>query len=137
MKFRSRRDGEVIRIASTSGHICLVGSEFVEVPDHMESDAYAAGCVSEALYNSIKADMEKDAAAKAALVGGGLTPEQKHEAIKLAIGAMLDSKDDGSFTKDGLPNMKVLAKQTGFAVSKDEMEAAWAEVAAQADSSGD
>ena len=128
MKFRSRRDGEVTRVASTSGHICLIGSEFVDVPEHMESDAYAAGCVSEALYNSIKADMEKDAAAKMALTGGALTTAQKHEAIKLAIVAMLDGKDDGSFTKDGLPNMKVLAKQTGFALSKEEMEAAWAEV---------
>ena len=135
MKFRSRRDNEVIRIASTSGHICLVGSEFVEVPDHMESDAYAAGCVSEALYNSIKADMEKDAAAKAALVGGALTEDQKHEAIKVAIGAMLDSKDESSFTKEGLPNMKALVKQTGFTVSKEEMEKAWSEIAAQAGSS--
>ena len=130
MKFRSRRDGEVIRIASTSGHICLVGSEFVEVPDHMESDAYAAGCVSEALYNSIKADMEKDAAAKTALTGGALTPAQKHEAIKLAIQSMLDGNEDGNFTTAGLPNMKVLVKQTGFPLTKDEMEAAWNEIVA-------
>ena len=131
MKFRSRRDGEVIRIASTSGHICLVGSEFVEVPDHMEADAYAAGCVSEALYNSIKADMEKDAAAKAALVGGGLTDEQKKIAIKRAIQEMLDGNEDGSFTTAGLPNMKVLVKKTGFPVSKEEMEAIWETIAVQ------
>ena len=130
MKFRSRRDGEVIRIASTSGHICLIGSEFVEVPDHMEPDAYAAGCVSEALYNSIKSDMEKDAAAKAALTGGALTPAQKHEAIKLAIQSMLDGNEDGNFTTAGLPNMKVLVKQTGFPLTKDEMEAAWNEIVA-------
>ena len=130
MNFRSRRDGEVIRIASTSGHICLIGSEFVEVPDHMEADAYAAGCVSEALYNSIKADMEKDAAAKTALTGGALTPAQKHEAIKLAIQSMLDGNEDGNFTTAGLPNMKVLVKQTGFPLTKDEMEAAWNEIVA-------
>ena len=130
MKFRSRRDGEVIRIASTSGHICLVGSEFVEVPEHMEPDAYAAGCVSEALYNSIKSDMEKDAAAKTALTGGALTPAQKHEAIKLAIQSMLDGNEDGNFTTAGLPNMKVLVKQTGFPLTKDEMEAAWNEIVA-------
>lgn len=131
MKFRSRRDGEVIRIASTSGHICLVGSEFVEVPDHMEPDAYAAGCVSEALYNSIKADMEKDAAAKAALVGGVLTDEQKKIAIKRAIQEMLDGNEDGNFTTTGLPNMKVLVKKTGFPVSKEEMEAIWETIAVQ------
>ena len=131
MKFRSRSDEQVIRLASTSGHIVLVGKEFVEVPEHMESQAYAEGCVSEALYNSIKADMEKDAAAKAALVGGAMTPEQKHAAIKVAIGAMLDGEDEGSFTAAGLPNMKVLAKTTGFAVTKEEMEAAWTEVSAE------
>lgn len=130
MKFRSRSDEQVIRLASTSGHIVLVGKEFVEVPEHMESQAYAEGCVSEALYNSIRADMEKDAAAQAALVGGGLTEELKHEAIKAAIVAMLDGKDEGSFTTAGLPNMKALAKQCGFQVTKDEMEAAWAEVSA-------
>lgn len=130
MKFRSRSDEQVIRLASTSGHIVLVGKEFVEVPEHMESKAYAEGCVSEALYNSIRADMEKDAAAQAALVGGALTAEQKHEAIKAAIVAMLDGKDEGSFTTAGLPNMKVLAKQCGFQLTKDEMEAAWNEIVA-------
>lgn len=130
MKFRSRSDEQVIRLASTSGHIVLVGKEFVEVPEHMESQAYAEGCVSEALYKSIRADMEKDAAAQAALVGGALTAEQKHQAIKAAIGAMLDGKDEGSFTTAGLPNMNVLAKQCGFQLTKDEMEAAWAEVSA-------
>lgn len=50
MKFRSRSDSEVARLASTTGHIILVGQEFVEVPQHMESEAYANGCVSEELY---------------------------------------------------------------------------------------
>ena len=130
MKFRSRSDEQVIRLASTSGHIVLVGKDFVEVPEHMESQAYAEGCVSEALYNSIRADMEKDAAAQAALIGGGLTADQKREAVKAAIVAMLDGKEEGSFTAAGLPNMKVLAKQCGFQLTKDEMEAAWAEVSA-------
>lgn len=131
MKFRSRSDEQVIRLASTSGHIVLVGKDFVEVPEHMESQAYAEGCVSEALYNSIRADMEKDAAAQAALIGGGLTAEQKREAVKAAIVAMLDGKEEGSFTAAGLPNMKALAKQCGFQVTKDEMEAVWETIVAQ------
>lgn len=131
MKFRSRSDNKTIRLASTSGDILLIGSEFVEVPLHMEAEAYASGCVSEELYNSIKSDMEKDAAAKTALTGGSLTAEQKHEAIKLAIGAMLDSHENGNFTAAGIPNLKVLVRQTGFQVSKEEMDAAWAEVSAK------
>ena len=46
-----------------------------------------------------------------------------------AIEAMLDGKEEGSFTTAGLPNMKVLVKQTGFPVSKEEMEAVWATIA--------
>lgn len=126
MKFRSRKDDEVVRIASTSGHICLVGSEFVEVPDHMEADAYAAGCVSEAIYNSIRADMDRDAKAKAALITGALTDEQRQLAIKTAISTMLDSNDEGSFTAQGVPHLKKLSSLAGFQVSKEEMEAAWA-----------
>lgn len=128
MKFRSRKTGAVQRLASTSGHILLVGDEFVEVPEHMEAEAYANGCISEELYNSIKSDMEADATAQSALVGGELSAEQKAEAIKAAITAMLDSAEEGAFTAAGLPNLKVLSKATGFSVSKEDMEAAWAEV---------
>ena len=143
MKFRSRSDSEVARLASTTGHIILVGQEFVEVPQHMESEAYANGCVSEELYNSIKADMAKGAeqAAKEMLAGAIGSGEQQVSAIKLpsgeiinedrsavvrkAIQGMLDGGEDGAFTAAGLPNLKVLSGKCGFQVSKDEMESVW------------
>jgi hypothetical protein len=134
MRFISRNKDEVVRIASTSGHIVLVGGEFTEVPEHMERDAYALGCVSEELYNSIKSDMEKDAAAaKNSLLGGGNPPgsADRSPVVIATIKTMLESSEDGYFTKAGLPNLKVLEKLCGFTVSKDDMETAWGVVSAE------
>ena len=134
MRFINRTKGEVTRIASTSGHIVLVGDEFVEVPEHMEADAFSKGCISEALYKSIRADMEADlkkSSAMVALVGGGSPEDADRSPVIIAkINEMMDSAEDGYFTKAGLPNLKILETLCGFRVSKEEMEAAWASVVA-------
>ena len=150
MRFRSRSNNEVARLASTSGHIILVGEEFVEVPQHMEADAYANGCVSEEIYNSIKADMAKSAeqAATEMLAGaigsgaqqvsaiklpsGEIIHEDRSAVVRRAIQGMLDGGEEGAFTAAGLPNLKVLSGKCGFQVAKDEMEAAWGEISAAA-----
>ena len=150
MRFRSRSNSEVARLASTSGHIILVGQEFVEVPQHMEAEAYANGCVSEEIYNSIKADMAKGAeqAAMEMLAGatgggaqqvsgiklpsGDIVREDRPAVVRQAIQAMLDGGEEGAFTAAGLPNLKVLSGKCGFQVSKDEMEVAWGEISTAA-----
>ena len=150
MRFRSRSNSEVARLASTSGHIILVGQEFVEVPQHMEADAYANGCVSEEIYNSIKADMAKGAeqAAMEMLAGatgggaqqvsgiklpsGDIVREDRAAVVRQAIQGMLDGGEEGAFTSAGLPNLKVLSGKCGFQVAKDEMESAWGEISAAA-----
>ena len=135
MRFRSRSNSEVARLASTSGHIILVGQEFVEVPQHMEADAYSNGCVSEEIYNSIKADMANGALATGE--GGDSNPAggiklpsdtgqgDRPAVVRQAIQGMLDGGEEGAFTAAGLPNLKVLSGKCGFQVAKDEMEAAW------------
>lgn len=136
MRFRSRSNSEVARLASTSGHIILVGQELVEVPQHMEAEAYANGCVSEEIYNSIKADMAKGALATGEggdskpadgikLPSGDIIREDRPSVIRQAIQGMLDGGEEGAFTAAGLPNLKVLSGKCGFQVAKDEMEAAW------------
>ena len=136
MRFRSRSDNDVARLTSTSGHIVLVGQEFVEVPQHMEAEAYANGCVSEELYNSIKADMARGALAggegKGVQLPSGVTDEARPEVIRRGILEMLDGKEEGAFTAAGLPNLKVLSGKCGFQVAKDEMESAWGEISAAA-----
>jgi len=52
--------GATKRIASTSGHVILVGDEFTEVPDHLISDAQAAGLLSEEIYLEAKAAVEAE-----------------------------------------------------------------------------
>lgn len=145
MKFRSRNNTDTIRLASTSGHICLIGQEFVDVPEHMEADAYANGCVSEELYNSIKADLAKGALAgdggadaKVILPGGATMPTtvDRSLAIRTQIDAMLSGNEDGSFTAAGLPNLKILSSKCGFQVSKEEMEPVWAQIVAEKDQAG-
>ena len=142
MRFRSRSNSEVARLASTSGHIILVGQEFVEVPQHMEAEAYSNGCVSEEIYNSIKADMAKGALATgeggdAKPAGGIKLPSDTGQSdrpavIRQAIQGMLDGGEEGAFTSAGLPNLKVLSGKCGFQVAKDEMESAWGEISAAA-----
>ena len=143
MKFRSRSNDEVVRLASTSGHICLIGQEFVEVPEHMISEAYASGCVSEDIYNSIKADLAKDAlkgdangAAKVTLPGGSNPPNtppavDKPAVIRSQVDAMLAGNEEGAFTAAGLPNLKALSSKCGFQVTKEDLEPVWAAIVAE------
>ena len=120
MKFRSRTTSETVRIASTSGHIVLVGNDFVEVPDHMVADAYAAGCISEDMYLSIKDELQKQAEADAKIDRPAVVDEKMQQ--------MLDSEDKSYFTKEGLPNKKVLNTLCGFTVSNDEFEKVWQKI---------
>jgi hypothetical protein len=137
MRFISRNK-EIVRLASTSGHIILVGAEFVDVPEHMEREAYASGCVSEELYNSIKADMAKDAEAKSNLAGGGQKDKIDPSPVVIeTIRTMLNSTEEGYFTKAGLPNLKILEKLCGFTVSREDMESAWSVVSAETTPGGE
>lgn len=124
-KFRSRIVGEPVRIASTSGHICIIGDEFVDVPGHMVSDAYAAGAISEDMYNSIRADIEKEQKAAAAI--------DRPAVVDAKLQEMLDSDDKGYFTTQGIPNRKILNKLCAFTVSNDEFELAWNKVITERD----
>jgi hypothetical protein len=137
MRFIARKKGEVVRIASTSGHIVLIGNEFTEVPEHMEKDAYANGCVSEELYNSIRTDMEKESAATKSLAGGSAHPGDQAPVVIEKIKVMLNSTEEGYFTKAGLPNLKVLEKLCGFTVSRELMEASWEIVSAETSPEGE
>ena len=127
MKFRSRTAGKVQRLASITGHIILIGDDFVEVPEHMEADAYAQGCVSEALYNSIKSEMEQTTAQQALASNS----DDRLTIIKTAIHSMMDSSEEGLFTAQGLPNLKILSARCGFTVSREEVLPVWEEIASE------
>ena len=51
-EYRSRT-GEPVRVASTSGHVIVVGKEFMPIPPALEAEVIAKGCVSRTLYNEM------------------------------------------------------------------------------------
>jgi hypothetical protein len=116
MQYKSMT-GKVERIASTSGHILMIGEDYVDVPEHMEGDARAAGCVSKDMFEKIK--------------GGNVPPpepmghEERMEVIVDKIKEMAASNDPNDFTARGKPNLKVLAGKCGFRPDKEEFESAW------------
>ena len=111
MRFCSR-DGEIKRVASTSGHVLRIGKEFVEVPAHMEGEAFAAGCLSEEVFANITASNMPD-------------PVDRPATVETRIKEMLDSDDPTYFTTKGTPNRTVLDELCAFKVTKEEFEAAW------------
>ena len=116
MRFCSR-DGETKRVASISGHILRIGKAFIEVPAHMEGEAFAAGCLSEEVFTNITAAN-----------GPGINaapPVDRPATVKLKIQEMLDGDDPTFFTTKGTPNRTVLDELCTFKVTKEEFEAAW------------
>lgn len=54
-KFRSMRG--TVRLASTKGHVILVGDEFVDVPDVLVEQALAKKCIPESMYQELKQEV--------------------------------------------------------------------------------
>ena len=156
MRFRSKNKKD-IRIASTTGHVILVGQEWVTVPEHMERDAYASGCISEEMYETMlnmnapedsdqgeelphdPANPDKDRDATAKVVDPA--PKSAHETmlesqaltVKAMINKMVDEPQVCDFTERGTPNLKVLSDKCEFTVSKAVMEPIWEEIQKERD----
>lgn len=109
MLFRSR-DGETKRVASTSGSIILVGEDPVEIPAHMEIDAYAAGCLPEGT-DKPKPDY--------------VEPEDRQEVVTKAMTIMIKRDLPDDITKSGKINKTTLAKECGFSPTSLEYRNAW------------
>lgn len=124
MRYRSP-DDKVYRIASLSGHVVLVGQEFVDILPHMEADARAIGCISEEIWKKIAAGEKPPPPPPA-------EPDKEQLALVIEqIRKMLDSDDESYFTSRGMPNRKVLDSLCGFSVDKDMFAAAWLTVEAE------
>lgn len=118
MRYKSMSEKK-IRIASTSGHIIMVGEEFKEVPEHMEPDARAAGCIAEDVFNKLTS---------AENVAEPLTADERIDLIVLSIKEMAADNPEGNFTKNGSPNRKILNAKCGFTVTAEEFDVCWSTV---------
>ncbi|QTD44554.1 hypothetical protein [Ottowia testudinis] len=112
MKFRSPTS-EPLHISLTSGHTMVIPSdEGVEVPEAFQREAIHRGAV---------------------LAGGG-TPEAQTQIVnrqlvlRETLAAMIAGADKEDFTGDGKPNLMRLKSKAGFSVTREEADAAFAEL---------
>lgn len=113
MKFRSPSD-QPIHIALITGHTAVVPPDGVDLDPMFHKEASARGAV--AFDDSSSSTM---------------TPEVRKAAISAALTGMLDSKDEDDFTADGKPNLRKLKERVGFAVTREEADAAFIELTAK------
>lgn len=119
-------DGSVKRVASTSGHVVMVGDKFVEVPKHMEAEARALGCISEEMFNQIQKNKEP-------VQVEPLSHEERLDIVIASIKRMFEDDRDDNFTARGTPNKKILEGLCGFKPTSEEFDAAWEKVQAELD----
>lgn len=115
-KFRSPT-GEPLHVALTTGHTMVIptSEEGVDVPPHFQREAIARGAV---------------------LVDGGSAEVRtqimnRQLLLKETLTAMLAGADKDDFTAEGKPNLVKLKAKAGFAVTREEADAAFAELTSQ------
>lgn len=112
-KFRSTT-GKTEHVALESGHTAQVPTEGVELDSRFHQVAIMQGCLP------VNAEHYE-----APEPGGGLDRDQ---AVYDALHRMLESSDDKAFTRNGTPNLSILANECGFKPERGEVEQAWAAV---------
>jgi len=152
--FKTRNGQKPVRLASTSGHVVIVGSEWQEVLDPMVPDALKHGLLSKELYDAAlaevrdgmplgdkppatpapvppeapPADTAEEDAAKAAVAA------ERHKTVLLAVKSVLDLKEQGETLTpggktlvsvlNGVPKVDAVSEFAGFKVSGAEIEEA-------------
>lgn len=111
MKFRSPTDTPVQ--VSVGVHSALVGPEGRELDEHFHKAAYSAGCLT----GKMKAPEVVE------------NTKGELDELKAVIKSMIDNPCEGDFTNAGLPDLTVLSKLAGYTVSREDMAAAWYELA--------
>lgn len=115
MKLRSPTD-EPLHIGLTSGHTLVIAAddEGTEVPLMFRREALSRGAVPPG--EQIDPDPVQN------------TAINRTELIRAALDGMLDGGAEDDFTADGKPNLRKLGARVGFTVSREEVDAIWAEV---------
>ena len=121
MKFRSPT-GLDMPIALTNGHTTVIAAEGSEVPAMFHKEAVARGAILIVAEEVATTDAP---AAAAPASPAGATPDRA-QLIQAALQSMLDGGDEGDFTAEGKPNLVKVKAHLGFAVTREEVDAAWA-----------
>lgn len=105
------------RVATTTGHVTLVGPEWRELPEFMRAQALSMGC--ECDQTRFRADPDAKPTATHAV------DATDDAVIRRALELMLTRKGDpdcaSDFTADQTPNAKVVSKLTSMNVRKEDV----------------
>lgn len=124
LKFRAPDDKDEVHVTSTTGHAVRVGKEWREIPAILHKDAIAQGCIT--------SNMEPESIAAALK---NTSPQfSAADEIRKGITGMLEEGDPTFFTKDKVPNLKILSSRVGFNVDREQMQSVWAEMQKEAES---
>lgn len=140
MKFRSPRNTPV-RVASTTGHIAIVGPEFKELPQALHEEAMRVGCICDQETVQV-VDPTKDPYPNAPGQGAVQTGGER-AIIKAALKSMLldrmespnlrgENDEDPRFTPDGLPRTEYVSKIAAITAEKTDVLSAWDELRSEA-----
>ena len=124
MRFRAPNDKQEVRVATTAGHIALVGRDWRELPDVLHEHAIKAGC---------EVDKTLVVATPVAPAASGAAVDQRTDTqkIKDAIRDLQKKGDKEDFTNDGVPKIYSVSNAAGFRVDKEDLLKVWAELQAE------
>lgn len=100
---------QAVHIGLTTGHTIVIERDGTEVPPMFRREAIARGCLA-------SQDEVPD------------TTADRTQLIRNALKAMLDGANEGDFTAEGKPNLRVLKSKCGFDVTREEADALFDEV---------
>lgn len=102
------------RLALTSGHVAIVGADWMELPTMFHAAALAARCEVDQSVIPAATDVVPEPSATA------VVNTDEESVIRRALVTMIerDSTSD-DFTNAGLPNLKVLRREAGIEVDKE------------------
>lgn len=111
--------GEPVRLALLSGHIAVVGNEWIQLDERFHSSAYASGCISNdmALNNEISINQRTvEILDKVA---------QKKEKILGAMRTLVEDYNSDNFTTGNKPKTSLLTEMIGERVMNNERDELW------------
>jgi hypothetical protein len=121
-KFRSA-SGTDVRLALLSGHVTIVGNEWVDLQEVFWRDAYANGCVS----NDMEVFKNIDQLQEAGVIDKLQALTELKGKVRAAIDKCLADGDPENFTANKGPKAAYLNAEVGAVVPANVREEMWNE----------
>jgi hypothetical protein len=125
MRFRHKTG---VRLASLAGPIVWVGKDWLELPPSLFQEmAMKAGCeVDTSTIPSLPPAPEP-------VTSPLMVSDNVRQVTRTALIKMISRNADGDFTKEGLPNLKTLLRESGTPVDKEVALSIFAELQREAE----